>query len=137
VALAGTLASAYFQYSASERASDVRMVEIGIGILRAPVSEDIAVIRGWALDLIEKSSGLKFDSNQRRALLRNSLPYVEGRSWIQQYVPDPCAAFRHNSDGSWTQTGKVILPGNNVLEGNTFKNTGEAHLLDQLCGHNP
>jgi hypothetical protein len=138
-ALAGTLSSAYFQYAASNRASDVRMVEIGIGILRAPVNEDITAIRPWAMDLIEKSSGEKFTPAQKIALERHALPFVDAwqaaPSWMQG-IPSPCSAFRRNEDGSWTQIGKVVLPGNNTMEGNRFKGTAESKFLDQWCLQN-
>jgi hypothetical protein len=60
-------------YLTNERQMDVKMVEIGIGILRAPPKEDIAVMRGWAIDVIENNSGRKFTEAQRTTLLKQEL----------------------------------------------------------------
>ncbi len=69
-------------YWTNERQMDVKMVEIGIGILRAPPKEDVAVMRSWAIDLIEKSSGRKFTEAQRAALLKQELPIrIDGSVW--------------------------------------------------------
>src|SRR5438552_2414850 len=72
-------------YLVNERQMDVKMVEIGIGILRAPPVEDIAVIRSWAVDVIEKSSGRKFTEAQRAALLKQELPW--GDPGFTDYAP--------------------------------------------------
>jgi len=53
---------------------DVKMVEIRIGILRTPPKDDIAVMRSWAVDVIEQGSGRKFTPAQRSALLKQELP---------------------------------------------------------------
>jgi hypothetical protein len=60
-------------YWTNERQMDVKMVEIGIGILRAPPKDDIAVMRSWAIDVIEQSSRRKFSAAQRAALLKQEL----------------------------------------------------------------
>ena len=45
-------------------------MEIAIGILRADPKEDVTPARGWALDIIEKNSGVPFSKQDREALLR-------------------------------------------------------------------
>ncbi len=70
----GTTIAPLVNYWTNERQMDVKMVEIGIGILRAPPKDDIAVMRSWAIDVIEQSSGRKFSPAQRAALLKQELP---------------------------------------------------------------
>ena len=77
----GTTIAPLVNYWTNERQMDVKMVEIRIGILRAPPKilrappkDDIAVMRSWAIDVIEQSSGRKFSPAQRAALLKQELP---------------------------------------------------------------
>jgi hypothetical protein len=79
----GATLSPVVNYFVNERQMDVKMVEIGIGILRAPPKEDIAAIRSWAIDVIERSSGRKFTDVQRAALLKEELP------WKNDFQPYP------------------------------------------------
>ena len=74
--LIGSLVTAWFGYIGHSRDLDVKMVEIGIGILRAPADDDIASIRSWALDVIEKKSGFFFTEEQREVLLKKPLDLV-------------------------------------------------------------
>jgi hypothetical protein len=53
---------------------NVKMVEIGIGILRTEAKDNNAVMRSWAIDSIERSTGRKFTDEQRAALLNKALP---------------------------------------------------------------
>jgi hypothetical protein len=69
----GTTIAPLVNYWTNERQMDVKMVEIGIGILRAPPKDDIAVMRSWAIDVIEQASGRKFSPAQRAALLKQEL----------------------------------------------------------------
>ena len=48
-------------------------MEIAIGILRADPKEDVTPARGWALDIIEKNSGVPFSQQDREALLHKPL----------------------------------------------------------------
>jgi hypothetical protein len=64
---------------------DVKMVEIGIGILRAPPTEDVTVIRSWAIDVIEKNSGRESTDVQRAALLKQELPYNDFQPYPSNY----------------------------------------------------
>ncbi len=74
--LIGSLVTAWFGYIGHSQDLDVKMVEIGIGILRAPADDDIASIRSWALDVIEKKSGFPFTREQREVLLKKPLDLV-------------------------------------------------------------
>ena len=138
VALVGQIVTGVLQYQANQRGNDLRLVDLGISVLRAPPSDDIANIREWALDVVEDGSGRKFSAAQRNALLKKPFPSIDWRSaaagTILNFAPRPCSSFRRNPDGSWTQTEKITMPGNNTVEGNTFKGGNEARILDQLCG---
>lgn len=70
----GTTIAPLVNYWTNERQMDVKMVEIGIGILRSPPKDGIAVMRSWAIDVIEKSSGRQFSPAQRAALEKQELP---------------------------------------------------------------
>jgi hypothetical protein len=76
-AVFGALVSGGFSYMTQERQLDVKLVEIGISILRAPAGEDVSAIREWALDLIERRTGTKFKPDQKTALIRRPLAIVE------------------------------------------------------------
>ncbi len=89
-AVLGATLSPIVNYLVNERQMDVKMVEIGIGILRAPPKEDIAVIRGWAIDVIERNSGRRFTDAQRAALLKQELPWAG----YTDYAPLPPKASR-------------------------------------------
>jgi hypothetical protein len=90
-------------YWTNERQMDVKMVEIGIGILRAPPKDDIAVMRSWAIDVIEKSSGRKFSEAQRAALLKQELliRWDSEWKWDQPMLApdDPKGAIKRLKEG--------------------------------------
>lgn len=75
--LIGAALSPLVTYWTNERQMDVKMVEIGVGILRAEPKEEVAAMRSWAIDVIEASSRRKFTPAQRSALLRKALPVVD------------------------------------------------------------
>jgi hypothetical protein len=63
-----------FSYASKDEELRVHLVEIAIGILRAdPTKEDVAPARGWAIDIIERDSGVKFEAADRAALLHKPL----------------------------------------------------------------
>jgi hypothetical protein len=49
------------------------LVEVAISILRADPKEDVTLARGWALDIIEKNSGVMFSDEDRQGLLHKPL----------------------------------------------------------------
>jgi hypothetical protein len=76
LSLIGAIISAFYSYSNRNRELDIRLVEIGIGILRAdPKETGISPAREWALRVIEENSGLQFSEDDRRALLNKPLLY--------------------------------------------------------------
>lgn len=67
--IGGGLGGATLQYLSEGRQSDIQMVEIGLSILRAdPKSNPANPAREWAIELVEKYSGLSFDPADRAAL---------------------------------------------------------------------
>jgi hypothetical protein len=68
-----TLGVAYFTFASKDQELKVHLVEIAIGILRADPKEDVAPARRWALDVIEKNSGVPFSAQDREALLHKPL----------------------------------------------------------------
>ena len=47
----------------------IKLVEIGISILRADPKENLTPARSWAITVIEKSSGYEFSEEDRKTLL--------------------------------------------------------------------
>jgi protein-disulfide isomerase-like protein with CxxC motif len=71
--LLGATISPLVNYLTNERQVDVKMIEIGLGILREPPKEDAQTMRAWAIEVIEKSSGRPFSEQQRNILLKKEL----------------------------------------------------------------
>jgi hypothetical protein len=71
--LLGATVSPLVNYLTNERQVDVKMLEIGLGILREPPKEDAQAMRAWAIEIIEKSSGRPFSEQQRDILLKKEL----------------------------------------------------------------
>ncbi len=64
-------ASGIFQKS---RELDIKMIELGVGILRANKEEvDTRPARGWAVDVIEKYGGVNFSPEARKQLIEDPL----------------------------------------------------------------
>jgi hypothetical protein len=76
VALIGSVVSAFYTYANRNRELDIKLVEIGIGILRTdPNGADLASARAWAIQVIEDNSKVKFSAGDRESLLKNPLLY--------------------------------------------------------------
>jgi hypothetical protein len=56
------------------------------------------------------------------------------QNWPQDLNKVPCDAWKHNSDGSWTEVGTIVVNGHDT-SGMTFKDTDEAKILDAKCPH--
>ena len=80
---------AYFTFASKDQELKVHLVEIAIGILRANPKEDVTPARGWALDVIEKNSGVPFSQDDREALLHKPLA-----DWSWKLVPDGASGLR-------------------------------------------
>jgi hypothetical protein len=75
LALIAAVATGWFSFASKDEELKVHLVEIAIGILRAdPKTEDVAGARGWAMDAIDKYSGLRpFTAAERDALTKKSI----------------------------------------------------------------
>lgn len=74
LAFAGSGVSALYTYTSRNRELDIRLVEIGIGVLRAdPKETGIAGARNWAIQVIENSSNIMFSETDKKALLERPL----------------------------------------------------------------
>ncbi len=80
-AVIGALVSAWFPYLSRDRELDIRLVEIGVGILRAdPEKSGVSAARQWAIVAIEENSGIEFTPKDRAELLENPLGWG-GITW--------------------------------------------------------
>jgi hypothetical protein len=78
LALAGAVATGWFGFASKDQELRVHLVEIAIGILRAdPSKEDVAPARQWAIDIIERDSGVKFTPEDRAALLHKAVKTID------------------------------------------------------------
>lgn len=78
LALVGAIISGLYTYVNRNRELDIRLVEIGIAVLRAdPLKEtSIEGARTWALDLIDANAGgVKFTRPARIDLLKGRLEF--------------------------------------------------------------
>jgi hypothetical protein len=79
IALIGTLATGFYTYANRNRELDIKLVEIGIGILRAdPKKSGLTAARSWAIQVIEENSGVQFDEEDRQTLRQKPLLYRSG-----------------------------------------------------------
>jgi hypothetical protein len=63
----------YLTFKSKDQELKVHLVEIAVSILRADPKEDVTYARGWALDVIDKNSGVPFSKEDREALLHKPL----------------------------------------------------------------
>jgi hypothetical protein len=70
----GAVATGWFAFASKDEELRVRLVEIAIGILSAdPSKTDLTPARGWAMDIIDQKSGVKFSDADRAALLHQAI----------------------------------------------------------------
>jgi hypothetical protein len=77
--VAGTLGAAYYTFVGHSQDLDVKMVEIAIGILRAPPADN-SPMREWAIQVINGKSGFPFTEQQKAVLLKKELD-IGGLFW--------------------------------------------------------
>ena len=71
--VAAAVATGWFSFASKDEELRVHLVEIAIGILRADPKEDVSPARSWAMDAIDKYSGLRpFTAEERAALLHKT-----------------------------------------------------------------
>ncbi len=72
-AVLAAVATGWFGFASKDEELRVHLVEIAIGILRADPKEDVTPARAWAIDIIEKNSGVPFKADDRAALLHKPI----------------------------------------------------------------
>jgi hypothetical protein len=55
------VAPGWLSFASKDEEVRAHLVEIAIGILRVDLKEDVTPVRAWAIDVIEKNSGVKFE----------------------------------------------------------------------------
>ncbi|MBO6511767.1 MAG: hypothetical protein JJ979_25335 [Roseibium sp.] len=82
--LGSGIATAAIEWFSKDRELDIKMVEIGLSVLRAdPEDEDqIAPARQWAINIVEKHSGSEFGEEDAEKLLKEPIK-IDG--WSNAY----------------------------------------------------
>ncbi|GGE79041.1 hypothetical protein H1W37_19500 [Stappia taiwanensis] len=84
--LGGGAVTGVFQWMAKRREHNIKMVEIGLAILREPPRKDgISAARDWGIKLVEKYSGVPFSKKAKEELLRHSLD-IKRSLWKGQFA---------------------------------------------------
>jgi hypothetical protein len=112
IAFFGSIASAFYTYTARNRELDIELVKIGIGILRAdPKETQTAGAREWAIRLVEGRSGQSFSDQAKKELLQNQLIYPSYIDYSEQFTPGRWEALPSGFGESGTCEGcKVFIP---------------------------
>jgi hypothetical protein len=72
--ISGGLGGAALQHLSQSRDQDIKMVQVGLDILRTdPKTNSINPAREWAIRVVEKYSGLDFNADDRSALINNGI----------------------------------------------------------------
>jgi hypothetical protein len=95
--LATAVATGWFTYAGKDQELRVHLVEIAVSILRADPKEDVGAAREWAIDIMERNSGVNFSGEDRAALLHKPL---------QTVTPSP-SAFLSSGDAFLTDSEKA------------------------------
>lgn len=86
----------------------VKYTELAIGILRAPPTEGTQGIRSWAIDVVNKHSGVSLDDATRTELLQNGIAgkvdAFVSTSWIPEFAKNFIVAVR--KDPEWQEAMK-------------------------------
>jgi hypothetical protein len=106
VGAVATIAVGYVGYASKSEELHVHLVEIAMSILRADPKESVAPARRWAIDVIEKNSGVNFSPEDRAALL--SKPILSKEGWLGKNLPDDddTAQFLAKMFKKWTDEQK-------------------------------
>ena len=99
------MATGWFSYASKDEELRVHLVELAISILRADPKEGVTPARGWAINVMEKNSGITFDKEDRDALL--SKPIVGKELWTGKkigLIPVPEGMTFEEAMKKWNQT---------------------------------
>ena len=84
-AVVGAAITGSLNYMAHKGDLDSKMIELSVGILRAPPTPETIPLREWAIDVIGKRTQFNFNKAQRAALLNQELPFKPG-SFTSEFV---------------------------------------------------
>jgi hypothetical protein len=110
--LIAAVATGWFERASKDEELRVHLVEIAMGILRAdPTKEDVAGARGWAMDAIDKYSGLRpFTAAERDALTHKPIGGT----------PPADSLERKSSFEGYGKDGFVIIPPKELSDGSVI-----------------
>jgi hypothetical protein len=112
LAFLGSVTSAFYTYSNRNRELDIKLVELGIGILRAdPKDTGLTAARGWALQVIEENSRVKFSDEDRAALIHKPLlfnPTSEQTRQLQQMLSQLQSSLETAAKNNNTNTSQTL-----------------------------
>ena len=91
-----------------DEAVRVHLVEIAIGILRADPKEDVTPARAWAIDVIEKNSGVKVPARRSRGAAAQANTCGLGSEFLGPEFLG--AAARPTADGSFQGSLRATPP---------------------------
>ena len=75
LALIGVYVTGWFSYASKDEELRVHLVEIALGVLRAdPKDTGLTPVREWAMDIIDRNSGVHFSQGARQALSNHQIP---------------------------------------------------------------
>jgi hypothetical protein len=80
-------ATGYYSLASKNEELHVHLVEIAFGILEADPKQGVGPARGWAIDVIERNSGVKFSDADREALLSKPIVSKKLEDWKLYYPP--------------------------------------------------
>ena len=74
--LVGVYVTGWFNYASKDEELRVHLVEIAIGVLSTDPNKDpdIKPVREWAMDIVDRNSGVQFSAAARNALLQHEIP---------------------------------------------------------------
>lgn len=81
-------ATGWFGYASKNEELHVHLVEIAFGILEADPKQGVSPARGWAIEVIENNSGVKFSDEDRAALLHQPIE-SSGLAWKKDFFAVP------------------------------------------------
>jgi hypothetical protein len=71
--IGGAAITGAFNHLAHKSDLDAKMIELSVGILRAPPTPETTPLREWAIDIIDKRANFSFNQKQRDTLLKKEL----------------------------------------------------------------
>jgi hypothetical protein len=90
-AVVGGAVTGAFNYVSHKGDVDAKMIELSVGILRAPVTDQTMPLREWAIGTLQDRAKFTFSEAERDVLLKGELPFKGGDTDLGSYG----AYYRH------------------------------------------